>query len=206
MWTIIAFLLGSLPFSVWIGRLAGRVEIRDYGDGNPGSSNVVRSLGWRWGSLAMLLDFLKGAIPVGLAWFFLGLDGWYILPVALAPILGHAFSPWLGWQGGKAVAVTFGVWTGLTLGVAPTVLGLLLAVMFAVFTASGWAMILAMILFGVFITTYYRPLYPEFIAIWAGNFLVLLYKHFSELKRLPAIRKFWFRFKTKKQQTRTSNG
>jgi glycerol-3-phosphate acyltransferase PlsY len=134
------------------------------------------------------LDGLKGAIPVGLAWFFFRVDGWGILPVALAPVFGHAYSPWLRWRGGKAVATTFGVWTGLTVGVGPTVLGLLLGVMFAVFTISGWAVLLAMFSFGLFVISYYGSSHPEFIGVWLGNLLLLVVKHRGELAHLPGLR------------------
>lgn len=136
----------------------------------------------------MLLDALKAAIPVGLAWFFYGLQGWAIVPVALAPVFGHAYSPWLGWRGGKAVASTFGAWTGLTVGAGPIVLGLLLGLMFAVISVSGWAVLLAMLAFGVFIVSYYGPVHPEFIAVWLGNLLLLIVRHREDLALRPAIR------------------
>jgi glycerol-3-phosphate acyltransferase PlsY len=103
IWTLIAFIAGSLPFSVWVGRLALRTDIRRYGDHNPGATNVGRAGGWQWGALALLLDMLKGALPVGLAWYWGGLAGWALLPVALAPVLGHGYSPFLGFRGGKAL-------------------------------------------------------------------------------------------------------
>lgn len=149
---------------------------------------MLRAAGWRWGALAMLLDYFKGALPVGLAWFFFGVQGWAIVPVALAPVFGHAYSPWLGWRGGKAVATTFGIWSGLTLGAGPILLGLLLGVMFAVFTVSGWAVLLAMLSFGVFVVSYYGPAHPEFIGVWLGNLFLLVLKHRRELSHLPGIR------------------
>ena len=106
IWIIIAFMCGALPFSVWVGKLALHTEIRNYGDHNPGATNVIRAGGWKWGVPALLLDYLKGAIPVGIAYFVVGLDGVSLVLVALAPVLGHAFSPFLGFHGGKAVAVT----------------------------------------------------------------------------------------------------
>lgn len=136
----------------------------------------------------MLLDGFKAAIPVGLAWFSYGLHGWAIVPVALAPVFGHAYSPWLRGRGGKAVASTFGLWTGLTLGAGPIILGLLLGLMYAVFTISGWAVLLAMLAFGGFIIFYYGPTYPEFILVWLGNLLLLIVKHREDLARLPGIR------------------
>ena len=88
LWVVFAFICGSLPFSVWVGRLALHEDVREFGDGNPGASNVFRAGGKGWGVLAILLDGFKGAIPVGLANYEAGLDGWAITAVALAPILG----------------------------------------------------------------------------------------------------------------------
>lgn len=192
--TLIGFFLGSIPFSVLIGRWVAKVDIRQFGDHNPGSTNVLRSTGVTWFIPAFLLDYLKGAIPVGLAWFYIGLTGWQIVPVALAPILGHAFSPWLGFRGGKAVATTFGVWTGLTAGSGPIVLGILLVLMFAVVTISGWAVLFTFIFFGVFIYRSYFSIYPSFMVVWGLNTLLLIWLHRADLAQKPALRRgllFW---------------
>ena len=85
IWTLLAFLSGAVPYSVLIGRWVGKVDIRTVGDHNPGATNVMRALDKRWFAAAFLLDTLKGAVPVGLAWFVFHIVGWGILPVALAP-------------------------------------------------------------------------------------------------------------------------
>jgi len=186
--SIAGFLLGSIPFSVLVGRIGTGTDIRQYGDHNPGSTNVLRARGWKLALVALLLDGFKGAIPVSLGWFWLGISGVAIVPVALAPVAGHAFSPWLGWRGGKAVATTFGIWTGLTLGAGPITLGLLLGVVFAVFESSAWAMILAFLAFGGFILPYYAATYPELGLVWLGNLVILLIKHRGELRQPARIR------------------
>lgn len=188
VWTVAGLCAGFIPFSVILGRLARGVDIRQYGDHNPGSTNVLRAAGWRWGALALVLDFLKGAIPVGIAWFVVHLQGWQIIPVAIAPVIGHAYSPFLGWRGGKAVATTFGVWAGLTIGAGPTVLGLLLGLFFAVVSVSGWAVMLAMAAFGVFLWTNYAAPFPEWMGVWLLNFILLAWKHRHDLRQPLAIR------------------
>ncbi len=187
-WTVIGFISGAVPYSVITGYLASRVDIRQYGDSNPGSTNVLRALGWRWALPAFLLDYLKGAVPVSLAYFQWQITGWEIVPIALAPILGHAFSPFLRGRGGKAVAVSFGVWTGLTIGAGPSTLGLLLGLMFAVIKNSAWAMMLAFLFFGGFIIPYYASAQPEFTAVWLGNLIVFALKHGRDLKTPPQMR------------------
>ncbi|MBN1978399.1 MAG: glycerol-3-phosphate acyltransferase [Anaerolineae bacterium] len=186
LWTTIGFLSGSMPFSLLLGRLFARADVRDYGDGNPGATNAWRAGGWPVGVAVLLLDYVKGAAPVSLAHFVFGVSRWSLVPVALAPVLGHAFSPFLRLQGGKAVAVTFGIWTGLTLGEAPLLLGILVSLFFLIQTADAWAVILSM---GVFLAHLaLRQASPTLIAIWAGNALILLWKHRAGLRQIPQPR------------------
>ncbi len=196
--TLAGFLLGAIPFSIVLGRIAGRGDVRGYGDGNPGAANVLRAAGWGWALLALLLDGFKGAIPVGFGWYGLGIAGWAIVPVALAPVLGHAFSPWLRWRGGKAVTVTFGIWTGLTLGVGPTVLGMLLGLAFAVLASSGWAVMLSMLAFGFFLAGNYGQQFPEWIAVWLLNAMVLGWMHRHDLPWPPVLRPWLHRISGKR--------
>ena len=147
LWTVVGFLLGAMPFSYWLGRLILHTDIRNYGDGNPGAVNAWRAGGWRVGLPAMLLDYLKAAIPTGMAHLVFLVSGWGLLPVALAPVLGHAFSPFLGFRGGKALATTFGVWTGLTLWEGPTLLGACLGLFYLLQKEDAWATILGMLAF-----------------------------------------------------------
>jgi len=104
-----AFWLGACPFSVWVGHKFLGKEIRDYGDGNPGAANVFRAGGRKSYILAMLLDIAKGVPFVFLAHSLWGFPEMAVVVVGLSAILGHAFSPFLGFKGGKSIAVTFGV-------------------------------------------------------------------------------------------------
>ena len=100
-----AFWLGACPFSVWIGQWLLGKDIRDYGDGNPGATNVFRAGGRKSGCLAIILDAAKGVPFVLLAHLFFGLSIIAVMAVALSAILGHAFSPLLRFRGGKSIAV-----------------------------------------------------------------------------------------------------
>jgi glycerol-3-phosphate acyltransferase PlsY len=104
-----AFLLGACPFSVIIGRWFLHKDIRDYGDGNPGSVNVFRAGGNKIGYLAVLLDIAKGVPFVLLAHTQFELTNLAVVLIAMCAVSGHAFSPFLHWRGGKAIAITFGV-------------------------------------------------------------------------------------------------
>jgi glycerol-3-phosphate acyltransferase PlsY len=105
-----AFWLGACPFAVWLGRWRLKKDITRYGDGNPGSANVFHAGGGvRLGLTAVLLDIAKGVPFVLISHLIFGLPIVVVLAIGLSAILGHAFSPILQFNGGKSVAVTFGV-------------------------------------------------------------------------------------------------
>jgi glycerol-3-phosphate acyltransferase PlsY len=112
MWSVAGYLVGSIPFAVLIGRLVVKVDPRTVGDGNPGGTNVWKAGGWKVGMITAIVEILKGFFPVYLA-RQAGLAEWALIPVGLAPILGHATQPFLGWHGGKALGTTGGVWVAL---------------------------------------------------------------------------------------------
>lgn len=113
-----AYLVGSIPFGVIIGRIRG-VDIRDHGSKNIGATNVSRVLGKKFGLLCFLLDVSKGALPIIAAGIINGVIGrsatelvqtemWLWMAVAVATVLGHMFSIFLKLTGGKGVATGFG--------------------------------------------------------------------------------------------------
>jgi glycerol-3-phosphate acyltransferase PlsY len=190
-WTALGFLLGAMPFSVWLCRLLLHTDVRRYGDGNPGGINAWRAGGWRTGLPVLFLDYLKGAVPVGLAHFAFGLSGWWLVPVAVAPVLGHAFSPFLGLRGGKALAATFGVWTGLTLGEGPMFLGLFMGLFYLMQTVDAWAAILGMV--GLLAYLLLRQAGLPLLVIWGGNMAIVTWKHRRDLRERPHPRPFLVR-------------
>jgi glycerol-3-phosphate acyltransferase PlsY len=183
---LIAFLCGSLPFSVWLGKLFLRVDVRQYGDGNPGAANVFRSGSKLVGLLALMLDVTKAAAPVGLSYYNLGIRGIPMYLIAIAPVLGHVFSPFLRFRGGKAIAVSLGVWIGLTIwkaslaGVIGTVIGI------ALMTSSGWAVMLGMM--GILLTLLIWIPDPLLLLVWASQTLILIWTHRSDLHQAPHMR------------------
>lgn len=186
LWTALAFFSGALPFSVWVGRLVLRTDIRRFGDHNPGASNVMRAGGKVWGFIAILLDGFKGAIPIWMAIGWGHVTGWPLAIVAIAPVLGHAYSPFLGFRGGKAIAVTFGIWSGLTLWFGPVVLGIGLAVALAILVVPGWAVMAGMAVLAVALF-FYQP-DPIFVPVWLANTALLAWKHREDLRQAPKIR------------------
>jgi glycerol-3-phosphate acyltransferase PlsY len=183
---LIAFLCGSLPFSVWLGKLFLGKDVRQSGDGNPGATNVFRSGSRVAGLLALILDVAKAAAPVGLAYYNLGIRGLPMVVIALAPILGHAFSPFLGFRGGKALSTALGVWIGLTiwkLSLA-ALAGVLIGI--ALFETAGWAVMLAMIVI-ISVILLWMP-DSLLLIVWAGETLILAWTHRADLAQRPRLR------------------
>ena len=108
LWCLAAFICGSIPFGLVLVKLAGKGDVRAHGSGNIGATNVVRVGGKALGIVTLLLDILKGFLPVFLA-KKAGLGTDQLAWMALAAVLGHAFTPWLKFQGGKGVATALGV-------------------------------------------------------------------------------------------------
>jgi glycerol-3-phosphate acyltransferase PlsY len=132
-----SFLCGSVPFALLLGRLRG-IDIRTVGSGNVGATNLGRALGKPWGIACFALDALKGAAPVVAFGLWRGCWGVPIgeaagnptaewVAVAAAAILGHVFSPWVGFRGGKGVATGFGAMAAMWPLLTWPMLGALLA-------------------------------------------------------------------------------
>jgi glycerol-3-phosphate acyltransferase PlsY len=183
---VLALLCGSLPFSVWLTRLFLRQDVRRYGDGNPGAANVFRAGSNRVGLLVLLLDIGKAAAPVGWAYFDLGYRGLPMFLIAMAPVLGHAFSPFLGFRGGKAIAVTLGVWIGLTVWKIPLVAVPLVVFWNALLDLPGWAVMLA--LAGIAVVLLTVMVDPLLLAVLVGQVVVLACTHRADLRKCPCLR------------------
>jgi len=182
--TLIGFLAGSLPLSLWLGRLALGVDIRDYGpDRNPGAGNVWRAGGPALGILAAVLDIAKAALPVAAARLVFDISGWALLPVALAPIVGHDFSPLLGFRGGKGVAATFGAWLALAGPLAMLGLAVCLGIFYALRIPDAWVNAGGVTLFslGLIVTGAATAL----VAVAVACLGLLVYTNRAELREAP---------------------
>jgi len=144
LWSLFGLFLGSIPFALIIGKFLAKEDIRSIGDGNPGGTNALKAGGLKAGIPAILLDIGKGFLPVFLAQRF-GISGWELIPICMAPILGHAFSPFLKLRGGKALGATGGVWVALIGLWAFPIYGAL-AVPFTIFqTEHAWSAMAGML-------------------------------------------------------------
>lgn len=112
---VLAYIFGSLPIGLYVGKLVKNIDVRDFGSGNTGASNVARVLGLPWATLVFLLDVAKGLLPTVVAHFHAGTSvSWWPVLTGLAAILGHNFSLFLKFKGGKGVATSLGVAFGLS--------------------------------------------------------------------------------------------
>ena len=184
-----AFFCGSIPFGYLAGRCQG-IDVRKHGSGNIGSTNVFRVLGKKWGIAVFLADFFKGALPMALILGFLaegfpGLRGdMLFVGTALAAILGHNYTPWLGFKGGKGIAVSAGV----LLVLIPKALAAVLVVWLVLFALTRTVSI-ASIAASVLLPPAAWVLYPGrpvifFFCLAAG--LLGLWRHRGNIQRLRA--------------------
>jgi acyl phosphate:glycerol-3-phosphate acyltransferase len=192
-WVCAGLVLGSLPFSYWIGRIFLHKDIRAYGDGSPGASNVARAGNKGLYVAAALLDAFKGTVPVWLAQMVSGISGWELAAVAVAPVLAHAFTPFLKFRGGMGVATTYGVWLGLTGWVGPLILGISMGLMFAIQKNWVWAGIGGMVGLLIFLLVQQSQL--NFIGICLAHTAILFvkrYTYFTDWPELqPWLRNMW---------------
>lgn len=186
-WTLFGFVLGALPFSVWLGKLVLGKDIRQFGDKNPGATNVLRAGGTLPFILALMLDIAKGALPLGLAVHIFGIEGWALIPISLGPPLGHTFSPFLNWQGGKSIAASFGVWIGITIWTMPLISLSLLILFTLLIMPSGWAVMLTMAGMLAALLVWFDD--PILLGVWAGQMGLLAYNHRTDLRKRPSLRR-----------------
>ena len=107
IFVIISYLSGSLPNGLYVANLKG-IDIRNEGSKNTGATNVFRVMGAKFGILVLILDALKGFIPLFIAEKF-GVTGNSLVLIGIIAVIGHTFSPFLNFKGGKGVATSLGI-------------------------------------------------------------------------------------------------
>lgn len=184
LWLLPAYLLGAVPTSYLVARAAAGVDLREVGSRNLGATNLYRLLGWKAAIPTGAFDVAKGAAPV-LAWsVWGGGPGWWALALGAAAVLGHVFSPFVGFRGGKGVATAAGVF----LAYVPGAIGAVAAVWVALVALTGFVSLgslAAACAFPLFV----RLLYPaRDAALWAGVAVALfvVFNHRANIRRLLA--------------------
>lgn len=153
---IAAYLIGSIPTSVWISKYFFGIDIREYGSGNAGATNTYRILGKKWGTIVMIGDVLKGIAATSLYILlpYYMRNEWertnFMIGLGLAAVVGHIFPIWADFRGGKGVATLFGMVIAIQPLVAICCVGVFLLVLYLTRFVS-LSSILASIAFAVFI-------------------------------------------------------
>ncbi len=179
IFVVFAYLLGSIPFGYLIGKYMYGVDVREHGSGNTGATNVYRVLGGKAGLLTLVLDISKGFLPVLLTRLIFS-DPWIWALVGAASVVGHIFSVYLKFRGGKGVATSFGV----VIGLSPLCALVGFLVWLLVASTTNYVSLSSMtgFFFGALCTYFFAPLPVALTATLL--FLLSLFAHRSNIKRL----------------------
>jgi glycerol-3-phosphate acyltransferase PlsY len=172
------YLLGSIPFGLIFSWLAGAGDVRKIGSGSIGATNVLRTGNPAAAALTLLFDALKGAAAVLIAQHFWGADT--ALFAALGAFLGHLFPVWLGFKGGKGVAVSLGILLAIYWPVALLALASWTA-MLAVFRISSLSALVAAVVTPIYMVLFHRPHETVLAVVLAVLVLII---HHENIRRL----------------------
>ena len=182
----IGYLLGSIPAGLWVGRLARGIDVREFGSGRTGFTNVLRTVGLRWGVVVLVADLAKGAVPVIIARVLT--DEPYVYTVAgLAAAVGHDWPLFAGFRGGRGVAASFGAALALNpiaaAALIPVGVGLVAVTRIMSLMSVGMAPVLAF----VFVALAAAGVHPWAYAVYAViAATILLVLHQENIQRLLA--------------------
>jgi glycerol-3-phosphate acyltransferase PlsY len=198
MWWAIAvagalgYAIGSVQFGLIIGRITRGVDIRDYGSGATGATNVIRTSGAKAGVLVIVLDIAKGIVPVyaGIALgHAAGLDhderAWAAATGAFGAVLGHIWPLWFGFRGGKAVATGFGGALAMNPLASVALIPVAALIVGAVRIMSVMSILMPPVLAGVFVVLAVIGVSPPAYAVYAvPTAALIVFKHRANIRRL----------------------
>jgi len=179
---LLAYLMGSIPFGLVVGKVFYHVDVREHGSGNVGTTNVFRVLGKKAGVVVLVCDMLKGFIPAFIASSFLReTNPWLVIVIAAAPVVGHMYSVFLRGSGGKGVATGAGV----VLALVPLAFGVIAVVWVLLILITRYvslASLVATLLVPVFVFALGDPL-PYLIAALLVT-VGIFWAHRGNIRRL----------------------
>lgn len=186
---VLAYLIGSIPTSVWVSKYFFDIDIRDYGSGNAGATNTYRVLGPKWGTIVMATDMIKGVVAVKLALLLpeyadseVNLQNLQTL-LGLAAVIGHIFPIWADFKGGKGVATLFGLVLGISPWTAISCVGIFALVLYLTRFVS-LSSILASLAFPVFILVIFNVDNPAYRVFAIAVALMVVLTHQKNIGRL----------------------
>ena len=185
---LLAYLIGSIPVAYIFGSVLKGIDIREHGSGNMGATNAFRVLGKWPGTAVLVLDIIKGIIPVTILADVFGLgDALSLVIISVAAVAGHNWTVFLGFKGGKGMATSLGVLVGLAIQfqVLRVILALVIITWLALFFLFGFvslASIVAAIVFPILMVVFLEPLPLILMSIVLCVFIV--FRHRSNIERL----------------------
>ena len=180
LWFLVSFFSASMPWSLIIGFIFSKQDIRTIGDKNPGGTNTLKLAGIKVGLLAISLDILKSFFPIYFAIIF-GFDGFQLAILCFAAISGSIFSPFLRFNGGKSLAVTCGIWMAISSGIIGPLICLIMAFSHLIQKTHLWTILSGWI--GILIWVLIFSLSIEYILFFIINFILVMYKHKNEFNQ-----------------------
>ncbi len=179
-----SYFLGAIPTSYLAGRVFKGIDLRQHGSKNLGATNVYRLMGWRYAIPVGIFDVAKGAVPVLILGPAASALPWFPLVCGVLAVVGHVFSVFVGFKGGKGVATSAGV----VLGLAPMAVGLCLVVWAVIVWASGYVSLGSVVAAGIFpaLVWLFYPARRDGIWLYLVLAAVIIWMHRANLRRLAA--------------------
>jgi len=195
----ISYLIGSIPTAYIFGKLMKGIDIREHGSGNVGATNVFRVLGKRPGTAVLIIDIIKGIIPVVVVAGLLAPYAFGLIAAAVAAVCGHNWTCFLNFKGGKGIATTLGVLIGLTVAIPDARPAVVLCVLswslcFAVTGIVSASSLVAAVLLPVLMLVFNVPTSVVLLSVVFCIFVV--FRHRPNIHRLligqePRVRMPW---------------
>jgi acyl phosphate:glycerol-3-phosphate acyltransferase len=182
-WLVASYLLGAVPTSYLAGRLFRGIDLREHGSRNLGATNLYRVLGWRYAVPVGLFDAAKGLVPVLVFAPRVSSSELFALVCGLVAVVGHVFSVFVGFKGGKGVATAAGVMLGLT----PAALGVAVLVWVALVYLTGYVSvgsIAAAAIFPVAVYLLEPPARPAMLWLDVAVAAAIVWLHRGNIQRL----------------------
>ena len=173
----ISFLSASIPWSLLLGFIFSKKDIRNIGDRNPGGTNTLKLSGIRVGLIAIFMDISKSFFPI----FFsinIGYKGFELVVICFAAITGSIFSPFLKFNGGKSLSVSCGIWMAISSGLIGPLICIIMAISHLIQKTHFWTILSGWL--GILIWVIAFSFSFEYVIIFLINFILVMYKHKNE--------------------------
>lgn len=191
---LLAYLIGATPTSYVAGKLGRGIDLREHGSHNLGATNVYRVLGWRYAMPVGLIDLAKGALPILVLGPWSSGPAWFPVALGVAAVVGHVWSPYVRFRGGKGVATAGGMFLAL----APLAVAVSLLIWGATLWLSGYVSVASLTVAVLFPVWVWLTVPDAPYTVWAAVAVaaLIVYAHRANIRRLSAGSEH--RFRTRK--------